>query len=48
MMTLNQGFRQMQKSKPNLDYPYLGIPDVEEKTINYDTEEISVLGSRKW
>ena len=33
MMTLNEGYKHAQKAKPKLDYPYLGIPDIEEKDV---------------
>ena len=26
-------------NKPNLDYPYLSLPDIEEDSINYKDEE---------
>ena len=34
-MTISEGYREMEhiKKKPNLDYPYLGIPDEDEDEI---------------
>ena len=33
MMTITQGYRYAQQAKPNLDYPYLSIEDIDEHTI---------------
>lgn len=40
-MTLSEGYRQAHdaiKARPNLDYPYLSLPDIDEDTIEYDRE----------
>ena len=43
MMTLTQGYRQAHdaaKAKPNLDYPYLSLPDIEEDSIENPIEKL--------
>ena len=38
MMILTQGYRQAHdaaKAKPNLDYPNLSVPDIDEDSLDY-------------
>ena len=35
MINKNQGLK-----KPNLDYPYLSLPDIDEKEIDYEQDNI--------
>lgn len=43
-MTLSEAYRQQQSRRPNLDYPYLSIPDIEEKNIGKEKEESKHYG----
>ena len=43
MMTIAQGYRQVHdavKAKPNLDYPYLSLPDIEEDSVEDSIEKL--------
>ena len=43
MMTIAQGYRQAHdavKVKPNLDYPYLSLPDIEEDSVEDPIEKL--------
>lgn len=47
VMTLSQGYRQAQAAlhkQPCLDYPYLGIPDIEEEDL---TDEAGTLNEKE-
>ena len=43
MMTIAQDYRQAHdavKAKPNLDYPYLSLPDIEEDSVEDSIEKL--------